>query len=113
MRRSSSPRLSPTTTDASRRLGRYMAVLRRRLPGLRKKYHVLALGVFGSHVRGTSRQGSDLDLLVEFTQIPTLFEFVELEHRLTRLLGVKVDLVMKDTLKPLIGRQILKEVVGL
>jgi predicted nucleotidyltransferase len=90
-----------------------MAVLRRQLPILRTKYHVHTLGVFGSCVRGTSRPGSDLDLLVEFSQTPSLFEFVELEQRLSRLLGVKVDLVMKDTLKPMIGRHILNEVVGL
>ena len=96
-----------------RRLLRHMAMLRRQLPILRTKYHVETLGVFGSSVRGTSRPGSDLDLLVEFTQTPSLFEFVELEQRLSRLLGVKVDLVMKDTLKPMIGRQILNEVVGL
>lgn len=113
MRRITSAGLSRTTTDAGRHLGRYMAVLRRQLPGLRKKYHVLTLGVFGSHVRGTPREGSDLDLLVEFARTPSLFEFVELEHRLTGMLGVKVDLVMKDTLKPLIGQHILREVVGL
>ena len=39
--------------------------------------------------------------------------FIELEGYLSKLLGVKVDLVMKGTLKPLIGRQILNEVVGL
>ena len=87
--------------------------LRQQLPILRRKYHIQTLGVFGSYVRGTSRPGSDLDLLVEFTQTPSLFEFVELEQRLSRLLGVKVDLVMRNTLKPLIGRQILNEDVGL
>jgi len=50
---------------------------------------------------------------VEFTEEPSLFEFIELEGRLSALLGVKVDLVMKDTLKPFISRRILKEVVGL
>ncbi|BFU89549.1 MAG: nucleotidyltransferase [Nitrospira sp.] len=80
---------------------------------LRKQYHVRSLGIFGSYVRSTQRSGSDLDLLVEFTEEPSLFEFIELEGRLSELLGVKVDLVMKDTLKPLIGRQILEEVVGL
>ncbi|NGZ61166.1 MAG: DNA polymerase III subunit beta, partial [Nitrospira sp. LK265] len=49
----------------------------------------------------------------EFTEEPSLFEFIELEGRLSALLGVKVDLVMKDTLKPFISRRILKEVVGL
>lgn len=104
---------SRSTTGSRRRLLRHMAVLRRQLPILQTKYHVQTLGVFGSYVRGTARQGSDLDLLVEFTQTPSLFEFVELEQRLSRLLGVTVDLVMRDALKPLIGRRILKEVVGL
>ena len=52
-------------------------------------------------------------MLVEFVHAPSLFEFVDLEERLSALLGVRVDLVMKDTLKPLIGQQILNEVVGL
>ncbi len=94
-------------------LRRYMTVLRRQLPELRARYHVCFLGIFGSYVRGTQRQGSDLDVLVEFVHAPSLFEFVDLEERLSALLGVRVDLVMKDTLKPLIGQQILNEVVGL
>ncbi|MBS0183109.1 MAG: nucleotidyltransferase family protein [Nitrospira sp.] len=113
MRAISSQGTSHSTTGSRRRLLRHMAVLRRQLPILQTKYHLRTLGVFGSYVRGTSRQGSDLDLLVEFTQTLSLFEFVELEQRLSRLLGVKVDLVMRDALKPLIGRRILKEVVGL
>ena len=113
MRTISSRNTSRSTTGSGRRLLRHMAVLRRLLPILRTKYHVQTLGVFGSHVRGTSRPGSDLDLLVEFAQTPSLFEFVELEQRLSRLLGVKVDLVLRDTLQPVIGRQILNEVVGL
>jgi predicted nucleotidyltransferase len=48
-------------------------------------------------------------VLVEFSKTPILFEFIEIEHDLSSCLGVKVDLVMKSTLKPLIGRQILAE----
>jgi uncharacterized protein len=80
---------------------------------LRKRFRVDYLGVFGSYVVGTPRENSDLDVLVEFAEEPSLFEFIELESYLSTLLGVKVDLVMKGTLKPLIGRQILSEVVGL
>jgi len=64
-------------------------------------------------VQGTSRKNSDLDVLVEFSQAPSLFEFLQLESDLSALLGVKVDLVMKSTLKPLIGQHILSEVVSL
>lgn len=96
-----------------RKLRRYMNTLRRQLPMLRKRFHVQYLGVFGSYVQGSPRRDSDLDMLVEFSETPSLFEFIELEGYLSTLLGVKVDLVMKGTLKPLIGRQILNEVVGL
>jgi predicted nucleotidyltransferase len=96
-----------------RKLRRYKDVVSRHLPILRKRFQVRYLGVFGSYLHGTPRRDSDLDILVEFVEAPSLFEFIELENYLSALLGVKVDLVMKDTLKPLIGRRILSEVVGL
>jgi predicted nucleotidyltransferase len=78
---------------------------------LRSRYRVRSLGVFGSFVRGEQRRGSDLDVLVDFNRPLGLFKFIELEHEISRLLGVKVDLVMKDALKPTIGKRILDEVV--
>lgn len=98
---------------AQRRLRRYTHALRRQLPILRKRFHVQYLGLFGSYVQGTPRQNSDLDMLVEFSKTASLFEVIELGRYLSELLSVKVDLVMKSTLKPLIGRRILSEVVGL
>lgn len=100
-------------SGTQQKLGKFVDVLRQELPTLRTKFHVRYLGVFGSYLHGTPRKGSDLDLLVAFAQDPSLFEFIELENYLSTLLGVKVDLVMKETLKPLIGRRILSEVVGL
>ncbi|GIV63974.1 MAG: nucleotidyltransferase [Bellilinea sp.] len=79
------------------------------LPLLREKYHVRTLEVFGSYVRGEEEAESDLDLLITFDQVPTLFQFVHLENFLSDELGVKVDLVMKDSLKPGIGKRILEE----
>ena len=88
-----------------------MAALRDRLPELRERYGVRSLGIFGSYVRGEQGKRSDLDILVEFDRVPTLFEFVRLERHLSQQLGVKVDLVMKSALRPTIGRHILEEVV--
>lgn len=85
--------------------------LRSHMPELKQHYHVKSLGVFGSWTRGEQGKGSDLDLLVEFDEPPGLFGFVELEEHLSSLLGVKVDLVTKNALKPRIGRRILEEVV--
>ena len=80
-------------------------------PDLKDRFGVKSLGVFGSYARGDAKRNSDLDLLVEFDRVPTMFEFVRLERHLTSLLGVKVDLVMKTALKPEIGKRILAEVV--
>ena len=83
--------------------------LQKLLPELRQNYHVQSLEVFGSFVRGEERTDSDLDLLVTFDESPTLFKFVALENYLGDRLGIKVDLVMKDSLKPAIGQRILAE----
>jgi uncharacterized protein len=50
-----------------------------------------------------------VDLLVTFSQLPSLLTFIELENNISDRLGVKVDLVLKDSLKPEIGAHILRE----
>ena len=90
---------------------RYRDMLRGQLPHLAARYRVAALGLFGSYLRGTQRADSDLDVLVTFHEAPSLLRLIELENYLTDLLGVKVDLVLRDSLKPHIGRRVLAEVV--
>jgi predicted nucleotidyltransferase len=92
-------------------LERLIRRLRQQLPLLAERYQVESLGVFGSYVRKEQRSGSDLDLLVTFRNPPSLLRFIELENYLSDMLGVKIDLVMKDALKPRIGERILREVV--
>ena len=83
--------------------------LKKMLPLLHEKYHVQTMELFGSFVRDEECDKSDLDLLVTFYEIPTLFEFVALENYLSDELNIKVDLVMRDNLKPEIGKRILGE----
>ncbi len=97
--------------DTKTDLIQILARLRQYLPSLVTKYRVKSLGVFGSYVRSEQRPGSDLDLLVAFEEPPGLLKFIELENHLTDLLGIKVDLVMQDALKPEIGKRVLAEVV--
>ena len=87
--------------------------LRELKPLLRERYKVSEIGVFGSYVRGEQRKGSDLDILVDFYETPDLWGVVEMKDFLSRVLKVKVDLVMKSALKPSIRERILKEVVYL
>lgn len=88
-----------------------LQTLKHHLPDLKEKYGVKNLGIFGSYVRGLTKRTSDLDLLVEFDTVPTMFEFVRLERHLSTILGVRVDLVMKTALKPEIGKRILAELM--
>jgi len=87
----------------------FIEELQNLLPKLQTQYQVRSLEVFGSYVRGDETADSDLDLLVTFTESPSLFKFVELENYLGDQLGIKVDLVMKESLKPAIGKRILAE----
>ena len=89
----------------------YRRRLLEELPSLAARYRVSSLGLFGSYLRGTQRPDSDLDILVSFHETPTLLRLVELENHLSDLLGVKVDLVVRDSLKPRIGEHVLREVV--
>lgn len=103
--------VTQTSTGAEARPAAvFLSILQRHMPTLAESYQVKSLGVFGSYVHGEQRADSDLDILVEFCQPPSLFKFIRLENYLSDLLGVQVDLVMKDTLKPAIGRRILQEV---
>jgi uncharacterized protein len=81
---------------------------------LREKYAVREIGIFGSYVRGEQKKKSDVDVLVEFEQSAnlSLLDFIGMENYLSDVLGVKVDLVEKHTLKPRIGKHVLEEVVN-
>lgn len=78
---------------------------------LAEEYAVSSLALFGSYLRGEESEESDLDVLVTFVEEPGLIKFLELENRLSDVLGVKVDLVMRDALKPRIGERILEDAV--
>ncbi len=80
---------------------------------LANEYYIKNLGIFGSYSKGKASPGSDLDVLVEFSQPPTFFKFVRLERTLSRLLGIHVDLATPNSLKPLIKKKILKEAIFL
>ena len=85
-------------------------VLREYKSVLEDKYHVHTLGIFGSYIHNEQADESDLDILVDFTAPISLFEFIDMEEELSELIGVKVDLVSRNALKPFIGRRILSEV---
>jgi len=86
-------------------------LLREHQEVLAQKYGVTVVGVFGSYVRGEERAESDLDLLVEFLRPVSLLELVGAELYLSEVLGVKVDLVPRRSLRPELREVILSQAV--
>ena len=69
--------------------------------------------VFGSTMRGTDHDGSDLDLLVDALPGATLFDLGGLQAEIEGLLGVPVDIVTTGGLRPAIREQGLAEAMPL
>ena len=65
--------------------------------------------VFGSVLRGTDKDGSDLDLLVDPLPGATLFDLGGLQVELEELLGVDIDLLTPGDLPPRFRDQVLAE----
>ena len=95
----------------TRSLENILEILRQQIPMLAERYTVETLEIFGSYVRSEQKKDSDLDILITFKEAPSLLTFIAIENYLSDLLGVRVDLVMKDSLKPKIGQRILREAI--
>lgn len=77
---------------------------------MEKRYKVKEIGIFGSYLRGENKRGSDVDILVEFNEIPDLFKFINLENYLKNILKRKVDLVRREAVRKELKEYILNEV---
>jgi predicted nucleotidyltransferase len=82
------------------------------VPALRR-HGVVRAGIFGSAARGEARDGSDLDVLVEFEPGRTLFDLVDLRDELTEILGRDADVVTYRSLHPLLRERVLREQVAI
>jgi hypothetical protein len=81
------------------------------IPTLKEKYDISSIEVFGSYAKNIQKKNSDLDLLVSFKITPGLLKYIELENFLSDSLGVKVDLVMKNSIKPRLRKGILSNTI--
>lgn len=86
--------------------------LKRRYDYLKERFGVKEIGIFGSYVRKEQEESSDIDILVEFKDGYRTFDnYMDLKFYLEELLGLRVDLVSKDALKPRLRPYILEEIV--
>ncbi len=74
-------------------------------------YNPNKVGIFGSYARGTEKENSDIDILINLQKQINLLELIELQLNLSDLLGIKVDLITERSLnkhlRPIIEKDII------
>jgi predicted nucleotidyltransferase len=79
---------------------------------LEQQFGVVSIGLFGSTVRGEASEDSDIDIAIEMTpDMKSLHNFLAVKRRLENELGRRVDLGIEGTLKPLVKKDIQKEII--
>lgn len=94
-------------------LGRRLRRHRKAIIKAAEKRRACNVRVFGSVARGDDTAASDVDLLVDLDTGVGLLELIGLERELSELLGVDVDVVPADSLKPRIRTRVLAEAIPL
>lgn len=69
---------------------------------------ILGLYLFGSRARGEEHRGSDVDLGVLFKGPVDVWQVVELEDRLEKAIGLRVDLVSMGQASPFLALDIVR-----
>ena len=71
--------------------------------------HVRRVSLFGSHLHGTAKSDSDIDLLIEFSEPITMFELVRMERDMSKEFGKHVDLSTPKSLSRYFRQQVVRE----
>jgi uncharacterized protein len=86
---------------------------RHRMHEAAARHGVSNLRLFGSTARGEDRPDSDIDLLVHLDRRLGLIGLARLQHELEDILGVPVDLIPDDGLKPDVRAAVERDAVDL
>jgi len=78
-----------------------------------RRYGASNIRIFGSVARGDATAESDVDLVVRFDPGRTLLDHAGLLGDLRDLLGVKVDVVDEDGMRPRFRANVLREALAL
>lgn len=86
-----------------------LAIHRDIISRIATSHRVRNVRVFGSVLDGTDQEGSDLDLLVDPTKETSLMDIGAIRVELSRIMGVKVDVLTPNALPDSFREQVLKE----
>jgi predicted nucleotidyltransferase len=86
-----------------------LSLLAQHKPALQSQFGVSGLALFGSTVRGTAKEGSDVDVWVTFSARATSKQYFGARFYLEDVLKCPVDLVtdkaLRQELRPFIERE--------
>jgi predicted nucleotidyltransferase len=85
-------------------------ILLSRKQDLISRYHLKAIGIFGSCTREDFREDSDVDILIEYEKQMGI-EFIDLAEELETILKRKVHLVSLNGIKPKYFEEIQKDLI--
>jgi hypothetical protein len=86
-------------------------ILRKHFAELRERYGIASLSVFGSVVRGEAKENSDIDILAVFERPIGMLALCSAENYLISLLGVEVDLIPREDVRPELKERVYAEAV--
>ena len=75
-----------------------------------QRYHVKRMGLFGSYSRGEQKEGSDIDILVDFNDGADLFDLSGLKIFLEEMFQARVDVIPSRTLREELKQAVLADV---
>lgn len=90
-----------------------IAQRREEIERIGKRYGIHSIRLFGSVARGSDDEKSDVDFLVSTDQGTSLLSLGGFQVEMERLLGIKVDVVTADGLRPQIRQRAVQEAVAL
>jgi hypothetical protein len=77
-----------------------LAKLRAQREHIERDYGLRMIGIVGSVARGEARADSDVDIFADIVGRPTLFEIAGAELELRDEIGIPVELVFRNDLRP-------------
>jgi predicted nucleotidyltransferase len=75
-------------------------ILRDKKVDLAQNYGVRKMALFGSYARNEQKEGSDIDVVVEFEKPISGLRFVSLAEAIESAIGMRADVVPADGIKP-------------
>ena len=89
-----------------------IAKLKKLKPILKEKFGIEEIAVFGSVARGEDREDSDIDIAILKSKKKDYFKRIYAKYFLEEELNKKVDLGYFDSIRPIIKKHIIKDMIN-